>query len=101
MPVSLSKAIRFQVAPRDVPPEKAARRLHLTLAEFDRLKDELFARGFPSPDPTTGNYDLRAIDLWMDSRSNIGPTIDLTEGVQRRNAADVFKDRTARLSNGQ
>jgi hypothetical protein len=60
--------IRFRVSPRDVPAEKAARRLHLTLCEFEQKKDELFGRGFPYPDPTTGMYDLVAIDTWMDQR---------------------------------
>ena len=58
--------IRYAVHPRDVPPEKAARRLHLTLAGFDLVREELYARGFPRPDPTTGMYDLVAIDAWMD-----------------------------------
>jgi hypothetical protein len=26
-------------------------------------------RRFPPPDPTTGNYDLKAIDAWQDARS--------------------------------
>ena len=60
--------IRFSVNPRDVPAQKAARRLHLTEAEFDAVKEELFARNFPRPDPTTGMYDLDAIDAWMTSR---------------------------------
>ena len=29
--------IRYRVDPRDVPPEKAARRLHLTLARFNEF----------------------------------------------------------------
>jgi hypothetical protein len=96
-----SNSIRFPVDPRDVAPEKAARRLGLTLTEFERLKDELFERGFPKPDPTTGNYDLRAIDLWMDARSNIDPSAVLTDRIGPRNAQDVFKNRMARLTNGQ
>src|SRR5690606_9130818 len=39
--------IRFQVDPRDVPPEKAARRLGLTLERFEDLLPRLLARGFP------------------------------------------------------
>jgi hypothetical protein len=93
-------AIRFAVDPRDVPPEKAARRLHLKLGEFQAMLPELFERGFPRPDPTTGNYDLRAIDLWMDARSNIVPAAALTEAVVPRNAADGFRERAARLANG-
>lgn len=63
-----SAQIRFKVVPRDVPADKAARRLHLTLAEFERKLPELFERGFPRPDPTTGMYDLDAIDRWMTER---------------------------------
>jgi hypothetical protein len=67
--------IRFSVAPRDVPPTKAARRLHLTLPEFDAVRDELYGRGFPRPDPTTGMFDLVKIDQWMDGR-DLGGTTD-------------------------
>ena len=58
--------IRFRVSPRDVPAVKAARRLHLTLYEFEQKKEDLFRRGFPHPDPTTGMFDLVKIDAWMD-----------------------------------
>jgi len=61
-------SIRFRVEPGDVPPEKAARRLHLTLAEFTRLLPDLRRRGFPDADPTTGMYDLEAIDEWRRNR---------------------------------
>lgn len=64
-------AIRYSVAPGDVPPEKAARRLHLTLAEFDAVKERLFARKFPRPDPDTGNYDLEAVDRWRKLRIGV------------------------------
>jgi len=63
--------IRFKVEPRDVPPSKAARRLHLTLDEFRQKVAELELRGFPRPDPTTGNYYLTAIDQWMASRTGL------------------------------
>ncbi|MER8560114.1 hypothetical protein [Mesorhizobium sp. M0578] len=60
--------IRFQVEPRDVPPEKAARRLGLTLERFVDLLPKLLSRGFPASDPDTGNYDLDAVDLWRAAR---------------------------------
>ena len=88
-------AIRYSVAPRDVPPQKAARRLHLTLDQFDLLREDLFARGFPRPDPTTGMYDLVAIDGWMDARCK-----GLTPTTLSRNAQEVFSDRARRLANG-
>lgn len=64
----MSKPLRFQVDPRDVPPEKAARRLGLTLDLFTELLPRLLARGFPPSDPDTGNYDLDAIDEWRANR---------------------------------
>ena len=90
--------MRFRVDPRDVPVEKAARRLGLTLDAFTRIREELFTRGFPRPDATTGHYDLVAIDAWMDARSN---TDALTGGSKPRNAGDVFIERAARLNDGQ
>ena len=63
-------SIRHRVDPLDVPPTKAARRLHLTLQEFRESLPNLISRGFPMPDPTTGNYYLPAIDAWMASRGN-------------------------------
>lgn len=67
------EAIRFPVDPRDVPPVKAARRLHMTLAEFNTALPRLVDRGFPRSDPDTGNFDLKAIDAWMDRRSGLTP----------------------------
>src|SRR6266849_4524577 len=61
--------VRSKVEPRDLPPSKAARRLHLTLEEFRESLPELQTRGFPAPDPTTGMFDLKAIDAWADSRN--------------------------------
>ena len=54
---------RFTLPPGgDVPAKVAARRLGITESEFNTRKPELFARGFPEPDETTGQYDLDAID---------------------------------------
>jgi hypothetical protein len=82
-------SIRFRVDPRDVPADKAARRLHLTPAEFGIKLPELLARGFPQPDPTTGMYDLAAIDEWMTARHGPQPR-PLTAEVKPRDASDVF-----------
>jgi hypothetical protein len=60
--------IRYSVEPRDIPAAKAARRLHLTVEQFREKLPELLRRGFPPPDPTTGNYYLPAIDQWMEQR---------------------------------
>ena len=91
--------IRHRVDPRDVPAAKAARRLGLTLAQFDLAKSDLFARGFPMADRTTGLFDLKAIEQWMDSRSNL--SAGLTARDVPRNAQEVFGDRARRLLNGQ
>src|SRR5262245_9469433 len=93
-----TNSIRFPVDPRDVPPEKAARKLHLTLVQFNELLPDLYARGFPRADPTTGMYDLKAIDAWQDARSGLIPA--LTDTAVPRNAADGFRERAARLANG-
>jgi hypothetical protein len=68
-------SIRFRVDPADVPPEKAARRLHLTLAQFEKLLPDLLKRGFPPADETTGMYDLEAIDMWRKGRFNRVPEL--------------------------
>ena len=69
MSVPIPSEIRFRVEPGDVPPEKAARRLHLTLDRFTEILPRLLARGFPPADPDTGNFDLDAIDQWRKLRS--------------------------------
>ncbi|WP_038367941.1 hypothetical protein [Bosea sp. UNC402CLCol] len=84
--------VRYTVDPRDVPPVKAARRLHLTLSEFERILPRLLQRGFPRPDPDTGNYDLKAVDQWMDNRST------LTPANQPRDAREVTAERLAELA---
>jgi hypothetical protein len=94
MEFSMSGRIRFPVTPRDVPPDKAARRLHLTFEQFELILPELIVRGFPRADPTTGNYDLAAIDRWMDKRSG------LTASATPRDAADEFAARFGRLRHG-
>lgn len=65
-----SNAVRFVVEPRLVPVTKAARRLHLTAAEFAAKKDQFEAADFPPPCSITGFYDLHAIDAWLDRRAN-------------------------------
>lgn len=60
--------IRFSVEPRDIPADKAARRLGLTMEQFEALLPRLLSRGFPPSDPDTGNYDLDAIDAWRANR---------------------------------
>jgi hypothetical protein len=64
--------IRYRVDPGDVPSEKAARRLGLTLDQFNKVLPNLLARGFPPADPDTSMYDLEAIDLWRRRRHAAG-----------------------------
>ena len=61
--------VRFRVEPRLIPKEKAARRLHLSAAEFATKRQALEAVGFPLPVPVIGHYDIGAIDRWIDSLS--------------------------------
>jgi hypothetical protein len=95
MGLTASAAIRFAVEPGDVPPTKAARRLHLTLEEFQEKLPALLARGFPSADPTTGMYDLTAIDLWRASR--FPHLTGLTRRAEATDARDVVNERLSRM----
>ena len=71
----IANKIRWPIDPADVPPDKAARRLHLTLGEFNLKLPSLLERGFPRPDPDTGNFGLDAIDLWRNRRDRILPEL--------------------------
>jgi DNA-binding IclR family transcriptional regulator len=86
-------APRFRIEPRDVPAVAAARRLGLTEAQFRECLPDLLARGFPAADPTTGNYDLKAAELWLDRRSGLGA---ITE-VVARDASSVVMARIQAL----
>lgn len=75
----------MRVDPGDVPPEKAARRLCLTEAQFAEILPKLLLRGFPPADPDTGMYDLDAIDAWRQRRN---PALfGLTTGLPAGDAA--------------
>lgn len=88
-------SLRFHVEPRDVPAHAAARRLGLTEAEFRQRLPLLEARGFPPADPTTGHFDLDAIDEWRKRRH---PRLFLTQPEQARDARAVVRERLASLS---
>lgn len=64
-------AIRFKVQPRLVPAVVAARRLGLTCDDFLAKLPELRREGFPAAIPVTENFDLVAIDVWLDRRAGI------------------------------
>ncbi len=87
--------MRFRIEPRDVPLEVAARRLGKTRAKFEAALPDLLARGFPQADPTTGNFDLAAIDQWCDAR--YPHLFGGGAAMQARDARDVVRDRLARL----
>ena len=72
--------MRFHVVPGDVPPEYAARRLGLSLAEFQERLPALLKRGFPPADETTGHYCLEAIDEWRLRRFPALFSVNAVEG---------------------
>jgi len=90
--------MRFRIDPRDVPPEVAARRLGKTFAECKAVLPDLVARGFPQADPTTGNFDLAAIDRWCDARHP--HLFDGAAAIRARDAATVAKERIAAMRGG-
>ena len=92
-------SIRFPVDPRDVPAEKIARRLGLLLHEFVAYLPGLRDRGFPPPDPTTGMYDMKAVEAWMDRRHPLTGG-SLTEQCVPSDAAAVSAWRQKELLNG-
>lgn len=97
-PARVRRQTAFRVEPRDIPPEMAARRLGKTLADFTVALPRLTARGFPSADPDTGNYDICAIDRWCDARH---PHLwGSTAPMLARDAATVARDRIAKLRQG-
>jgi hypothetical protein len=89
--------MRFRIEPRDVPLEVAARRLGKARAELEAVLPDLLARGFPQADPTTGNFDLAAIDRWCDARH---PHLFGGRAMQARDARDVVQNRLAKLRAG-
>ena len=86
--------MRFHVDPGDVPPEKAARRLGVTLADFQAALPRLLERGFPEADPDTGNFDLEAIDAWRRRRH---PHLYDGEVIGARDASAVVEARIAAM----
>lgn len=86
-------ALRYRVDPGDVSPEKAARRMGLSLEDFAAHLPKLLSRGFPHPDPTTGLFDLEAIDAWRRRRNPHLFAPSLTAPNQARDADDVVMAR--------
>jgi len=90
--------MRYRIESRDVPPEEAACRLGIKPNIFADKLPNLFARGFPRPDPDTGNFDLQAIDRWMDSRNPHLFGVGAEMGA--RDARTVVGDRIQRMRAG-
>lgn len=88
-------AIRFSIEPRDVPAAQAARRLGKSVTEFAAALPNLNARGFPYPDPDTGNFDLIAIDRWCDARHP--HLFGGSAHMQARDASIVARERIENL----
>lgn len=80
----------------DVPKALVAQRLGLAVADFDLRRPELEGRGFPTPDPTTGNYCIEAVDRWRLRRhAKLFPELALPPAAV--DAGAVFSDRMGRL----
>lgn len=82
-----------------MPPAVAARRLGLSLAQFEEALPDLQARSpaFPQADPTTGNFDLDAIEAWRKARY---PHLFLTGPQTARDARSVVRDRMRGIGSG-
>jgi hypothetical protein len=91
--------MRFRVDPRDVPAEVAARRLGKSVADFEALLPKLIARGFPAPDPDTGNFDMVAIDRWCDARH--AHLFGGAAAMQARDASAVARGRIEAMRRGE
>lgn len=93
---------RFKRELGDVPPAVAAHHMGCASAqEFGQLLPALLARGFPGPDPTTGNFDLDAIKAWRRARNpQFFPQDRLLAGPTARHAKDVVPQRLARMRGG-
>jgi hypothetical protein len=85
---------RFKLPPGgDCPPAAAARRIWLSPEEFKEALPDLLVRGFPRADPTTGNYDIDAIDAWRRSRYPHLFRENLTLPATARDAREVVRAR--------
>lgn len=89
-------SMRYKLAPGsgDCPPIAAARVMFLGLEQFQEKLPELLSRGFPPPDPTTGNFDMDAINVWRQLRNKqLFPSASLTPPPIARHADDVVRAR--------
>jgi hypothetical protein len=88
-------AIRFRIAPGDISPAAAARRIGLTEEKFRTVLPKLLQRGFPASDETTGNFCLEAIDRWRFKR--FPHLFQLTQAEEPSDDREAARARIARL----
>jgi len=99
-------AVRFRLDPVYAPPEKIARLMSLTPAQFANCCPRLYARGFPVPDETTGMYDIEAVQRWRKrQRPDLYPELTLTHAEPiktppRKSMGDRFAEAQERRRNG-
>jgi hypothetical protein len=84
--------MRFHVSPRCAPAAIVARRLGLTEARFAEKEPLLRQAGLPAPDAITGNYDLFAVEAWLDRKAGLAKHLRLAT-----DAADGFAERLASI----
>jgi hypothetical protein len=81
----------------DISRALVARRLGMTLADFEARRGELEARNFPQPDETSGLYCIEAVDRWRLQRfPKLFP--ELTHAAGAINADAVFEQRMRRFN---
>ena len=87
---------RARIEPGDIPPNAAAKRMGMTLAEFETVLPRLLSRGFPAADRDTGMFDLDAIDAWRRRRNpHLFPleVPSLTPGLVTSDAQAIVAER--------
>jgi hypothetical protein len=93
MEKNFRNGVRYVVEPRLVPMTKAARRLHLTLAEFKAHLPALRRDGFPTACAITGHFDLKAIDAWLDKRAGVVEPNEISDDEAER----IFQEALANI----
>lgn len=88
---------RPRIEPGDVHPAAAAKRMGMTLAEFEAVLPRLLSRGFPDADRDTGMFDLDAIDAWRRRRNPhlFGEPSPLTQPPSGRDVQGIVAARLA------
>jgi hypothetical protein len=86
---------RFHIVHGDASEKVAAERMGMKPEPFRIALPNLIARGFPKPDPDTGNFDLDAIDTWR--RLRHPHLYGGREEFGARDAATVVHDRLAAM----